>query len=173
MLLLAERLAPFRLMFLEDPVPPENTAALAKVTRSTPIPICTGEWRYRRDGFRDLIEQQACDLVHVDVAATGGMAEAKKIADLADLYYLPFAAHNITSPLGLVASSHVCAAVRNLNSMELPYHSDQVAWRWDLVRSPEPLIARGRFVVPQGPGLGVELNESVVNDHLAPGSAPL
>ena len=172
-LLLAERLAPFRLMFLEDPVPPENTAAIAKVTRSTPIPICTGEWRYRRDGFRDLIVQQACDLLHVDVAATGGMAEAKKIADLADLYYLPFAAHNITSPLGLVASSHVCAAVRNLNSMELPYHSDQVAWRWDLVRSPEPLIDGGRFVVPQWPGLGVELNESVVNDHLAPGSAPL
>ena len=172
-LLLAERLAPFRLMFLEDPVPPENTAAIAKVTRSTPIPICTGEWRYRRDGFRDLVEQQACDLLHVDVAATGGMAEAKKIADLADLYYLPFAAHNITSPLGLAASAHVCAAVRNLNSMELPYHSDQVAWRWDLVRSPEPLIDGGRFVVPQGPGLGVELNESVVNDHLAPGSAPL
>ena len=172
-LLLAERLAPFRLMFLEDPVPPENTAAMAKVTRSTAIPICTGEWRYRRDGFRDLIEQQACDLLHVDVAATGGMAEAKKIADLADLYYLPFAAHNITSPLGLVASSHVCAAVRNLNSMELPYHSDQVAWRWDLVRSPEPLIDGGRFVVPQGPGLGVELNEAVVNAHLAPGSAPL
>ena len=172
-LLLAERLAPFRLMFLEDPVPPENTAAIAKVTRGTPIPICTGEWRYRRDGFRDLIEQQACDLLHVDVAATGGMAEAKKIADLADLYHLPFAAHNITSPLGLVASSHVCAAVRNLNSMELPYHSDQVAWRWDLVRSPAPLIDAGRFVVPSGPGLGVELDETVVNDHLAPGSEPL
>lgn len=172
-LLLAERLQPFRLMFLEDPVPPENSAAIAKVTRSTPIPICTGEWRYRRDGFRELIEQQACDLLHVDVAATGGMGEAKKIADLADLYYLPFAAHNITSPLGLVASAHVCAAVRNLHTMELPYHADQVAWRWDLVRSPQPLVERGRFVVPQGPGLGVELDEAVVNDHLAAGSAPL
>ncbi|MDE0229569.1 MAG: mandelate racemase/muconate lactonizing enzyme family protein, partial [Spirochaetaceae bacterium] len=171
-LLLAERLTPFRLMFLEDPVPPENVTALAKVTRSTPIPICTGEWRYRCDGFRELIEQQACDLLHVDVAATGGMSEAKRIADLADLYYMPFAAHNITSPLGLVASAHVCAAVRNLNSMELPYHCDQVAWRWDLVRSPEPLIDRGRFVVPRGPGLGVELDETVVNAHLAPGSAP-
>ncbi len=172
-LLLAERLQPFRLMFLEDPVPPENSAAIAKVTRSTPIPICTGEWRYRRDGFRELIEQQACDLLHVDVAATGGMGEAKKIADLADLHYLPFAAHNITSPLGLVASAHVCAAVRNLHTMELPYHADQVAWRWDLVRSPQPLVERGRFVVPQGPGLGVELDAAVVNDHLAAGSAPL
>ena len=172
-LLLAERLEPFRLMFLEDPVPPENSAAIAKVTRSTPIPICTGEWRYRRDGFRELVEAQACDLLHVDVAATGGMGEAKKIADLADLHYLPFAAHNITSPLGLVASAHVCAAVRNLHTMELPYHVDQVAWRWDLVRSPQPLIERGRFVVPQGPGLGVELDEAVVNAHLAAGSAPL
>ena len=67
----------------------------------------------------------------------------------------------------------MCAAVRNLNSMELPYHSDQVAWRWDLVCSPAPLIDAGRFVVPSGPGLGVELDETVVNDHLAPGSAPL
>jgi L-alanine-DL-glutamate epimerase-like enolase superfamily enzyme len=160
-------------MFLEDPVPPENSDALAKVTRSTPIPICTGEWVFRRDGFRRLIERQACDLLHVDVAATGGIGEAKKIADFADLYYLPFAAHNITSPLGLVASAHVCAAVRNLHSMELPYHADQVAWRWDLVRSPRPLVRDGRFLVPQGPGLGVELNEEVVNRHLAPGSARL
>ena len=172
-ILLAQRLEPFALMFLEDPVPPENVDALAKVTGSTPIPICTGEWLYRRDGFRRLIERQACDLVHVDVAATGGVGEAKKIADLADLYYLPFVAHNITSPLGLVASAHVCAAVRNLNSMELPYHADQVAWRWDLLRGPGPLVRDGRFVVPQGPGLGVELNEEVVNRHLAPGSAPL
>ena len=172
-ILLAQRLEPFALMFLEDPVPPENVDAMAKVTGSTPIPICTGEWLYRRDGFRRLIERQACDLVHVDVAATGGVGEAKKIADLADLYYLPFVAHNITSPLGLVASAHVCAAVRNLNSMELPYHADQVPWRWDLLRGPRPLVRDGRFLVPQGPGLGVELNEEVVNRHLAPGSAPL
>ena len=170
-LLLAQRLEPFALMFLEDPVPPENSAALAKVTRSTPIPICTGEWVYRRDGFRRLIEQQACDMLHVDVSATGGIGEAKKIADLADLYYLPFVAHNITSPLGMVASGHVCAAVRNLHSMELPHHGDQVPWRWDLVRSPEPLIRDGRFLVPQGPGLGVELDVAVVNAHLAPGSS--
>ena len=172
-ILLAQRLEPFTLMFLEDPVPPENVDAMAKVTGSTPIPICTGEWLYRRDGFRRLIERQACDLVHVDVAATGGVGEAKKIADLADLYYLPLVAHNITSPLGLVASAHVCAAVRNLNSMELPYHADQVAWRWDLLRGPRPLVRDGRFLVPQGPGLGVELNEEVVNRHLAPGSARL
>lgn len=172
-ILLAQRLEPFALMFLEDPVPPENDAALAKVTGSTPIPICTGEWYCRADGFRRLVERQACDLVHVDVAAAGGVGEAKRIADLADLYYLPFAAHNITSPLGLVASAHVCAAVRNLHSMELPYHANQVAWRWELLRGAPRLVRGGRFLVPQGPGLGVELNAEVVNRHLAPGSRRL
>jgi L-alanine-DL-glutamate epimerase-like enolase superfamily enzyme len=161
------------LMFLEDPVPPENIDALAKVTGSTSIPICTGEYLYRRDGFRQLIQEQACDMLHVDVSATGGMLEAKKIADLADLYYMPFAAHNITSPFGMVTSAHVCAAVRNLHSMELPHHAEQVAWRWDLVRGDQPLLDAGSFVVPQGPGLGVELAEDAVNAHLAPGSGTL
>ena len=125
-LLLAERLEPFRLMFLEDPVPPDNIEAMAKVSGATKIPICTGEFLHRRDGFRPLIETQACDMLHIDASSTGGLLEAKKIADLADLYYMPCAFHNITSPLGLVASSHVCAAVRNLHTMEIPYHADQV-----------------------------------------------
>ncbi len=168
-ILLAKRLEPFDLMFLEDPVPPENIDAMAKVTAATSIPICTGEWVHRRDGFRPLIQQQACDMLHVDPSATGGLLEAKKIADLADLYYMPFAAHNITSPLGMTAAAHVCAAVRNLHSLELPYHADQVPWRWDLVESAAPLIEDGLFVVPQTPGLGVELNESIARAHLKPG----
>ena len=168
-LLLTQRLEPFNLMFLEDPVPPENIDAMGKVTASTSIPICTGEWVHRRDGFRRLIQEQACDMLHVDVSATGGILEAKKIADLADLYYMPFAAHNIVSPLGMVAAAHVCAAVRNLHSMELPYHADQVSWRWELVQSKETMIQDGQFVVPDGPGLGVELNETIFRAHLKQG----
>ena len=172
-LLLAERFEPLALMFLEDPVPPENIDAMAKVTASTSIPICTGEYIYRRDGFRPLIQEQACDMLHVDVSATGGLLEAKKIADLADLYYMPFAAHNIVSPFGMVASAHVCAAVRNLHSMELPHHAEQVDWRWQLVTTDQPLVAGDRFRVPDGPGLGVELDEEVMARHLAPGSGTL
>jgi L-alanine-DL-glutamate epimerase-like enolase superfamily enzyme len=85
-LLLAQRLEKFHLMFLEDPVPPENIDAMGKVTASTRIPICTGEWVHRRDGFRRLIETQACDILHIDISSTGGILEGKKIADLADLY---------------------------------------------------------------------------------------
>jgi len=166
---LAERLEPFDLMFLEDPVPNDNVEAMAKVTESTSIPICTGEYLFRRDGFRDLIQQQACDMLHVDASGTGGLLEAKRIADLADLYYMPFAAHNITSPIGVTATAHVCAAVRNFIVMELPYHANQVPWRWDLAISDEPLIQENAFVLPDKPGLGVELNEEVAREHLTPG----
>ena len=165
---LAECLEPFDLMFLEDPVPNDNVDAMAKVSAATSIPICTGEFLFRRDGFRDLIQSQACDMLHVDVSGTGGMLEAKKIADLADLYYMPFAAHNITSPIGMTATAHVCAAVRNFIVMELPYHADQVEWRWDLAISEEPLIQDNAFVVPEAPGLGIELNEEVAGEHLMP-----
>ena len=165
---LAECLEPFDLMFLEDPVPNDNVDAMAKVSAATSIPICTGEFLFRRDGFKDLIQSQACDMLHVDVSGTGGMLEAKKIADLADLYYMPFAAHNITSPIGMTATAHVCAAVRNFIVMELPYHADQVEWRWDLAISEEPLIQENEFVVPEQPGLGIELNEEVAMEHLMP-----
>ena len=167
---LAERLEPFDLMFLEDPVPNDNVEAMAKVSSATSIPICTGEFLFRRDGFRELIQTQACDMLHVDVSGTGGILEAKKIADLADLYYMPFAAHNITSPIGMTATAHVCAAVRNFIVMELPYHADQVDWRWDLAISDEPLMQDNAFVVPEQPGLGVEINAEVAREHLMPGS---
>ena len=167
---LAERLEPFDLMFLEDPVPNDNVEAMAKVTAATSIPICTGEFLFRRDGFRELIQSQACDMLHVDVSGTGGILEAKKIADLADLYYIPFAAHNITSPIGMTATAHVCAAVRNFIVMELPYHADQVEWRWDLAISNEPLMQDSVFVVSEQPGLGVEINADVAREHLMPGS---
>ena len=166
---LARRLEPFKLMFLEDPVPPENIDAMAKVTASTTIPICTGEWVHRRDGFRTLIQNQACDMLHVDVSSTGGLLEGKRIADMADMYYMPFAAHNITSPLGLAAASHVCAAVRNLHTMELPYHWNEPLWRWDLVDAGAPLIQDAKFVVPDGPGLGVEIAEDVARQHIKDG----
>ncbi|MCZ6632622.1 MAG: mandelate racemase/muconate lactonizing enzyme family protein [bacterium] len=168
-ILLAQRLEKFQLMFLEDPVPPENIEAMGKVTASTSIPICTGEWVHRRDGFRRLIETQACDMLHIDISSTGGILEGKKIADLADLYYMPAAFHNIVSPLGMVASAHAAAAVRNLHAIELPYHADQVDWRWELVDSGEPLIQEGEFVLPQGPGLGVSFNEDLAREHLKEG----
>ena len=79
------------LLWLEDPIPPENIAAMEGVTKSTRTPICTGENFYTRFGFRDLIETQAADIISPDMAKAGGLLEGRRIADLADMYYIPIA----------------------------------------------------------------------------------
>jgi L-alanine-DL-glutamate epimerase-like enolase superfamily enzyme len=95
---LAQALEPFDLLWLEDPVPPENIEAQRHVTHSTRTPICTGENLYRKYGYRELIEKQAARLIAPDIPKMGGLMEAKKVADHADLYYIPLAPHNVASP---------------------------------------------------------------------------
>ena len=85
---LATNWKPVRPMWLEDPVPPDNIEAMARVTHAINIPVCTGENLYGRQGFRKLIEMQACSGVHIDIPKSGGLLESKKISDLADLYYI-------------------------------------------------------------------------------------
>ena len=85
---LARALEPVKPMWLEDPVPPDNAEAMAYVRRSVNVPICTGENLYGRQGFRKLIELQACDAVHIDVPKSGGLLESKRISDLAEMYYI-------------------------------------------------------------------------------------
>ncbi len=91
---LAQALEPFDLLWLEDPVPPENIEAQRHVTHSTRTPISTGENLYRKYGYRELIEKQAARIIAPDIPKMGGLAEAKKVADHADLYYIRIAPHN-------------------------------------------------------------------------------
>ena len=105
-------IVPAKPMWLEDPVPPGNAEAMARVTHAVDIPICTGENLYTRDGFRRLIELQGCDIVHIDIPKSGGLMEAKRIHDLADNYYIWTAAHNPASPVGTIASCHAAASMR-------------------------------------------------------------
>jgi len=164
---MARAFEPFHLMWLEDPVPPGNWEAMARVTAATTTPICTGENLYTRLGLRDLIVNQACDILQVDIPKAGGLLESKKIADMADLYFMPFAAHNVCSPVGTMAGVHVCATMRNFYLLE--FHAQDVEWWHDLVIREERLIQEGYIAVPEEPGLGLELNEDVARAHLAPG----
>ncbi|MCU1262085.1 MAG: Mandelate racemase/muconate lactonizing enzyme C-terminal domain protein, partial [Bryobacterales bacterium] len=127
---LGRELEPVKPMWLEDPVPPENVEAMARVTQSIGIPVCTGENLYGRQGFRKLIEMQACSGVHIDVPKSGGLLESKKISDLADLYYIWTACHNPASPVGTIASCHAAAAMREFRIHEL---ANWVEWWPDLV----------------------------------------
>ena len=99
-------------MWLEDPVPPDNIEAMARVTQSIGIPVCTGENLYGRQGFRRLIEMQACSGVHIDIPKSGGLLESKKISDHAEMYYIWTACHNPASPVGTVASCHAASAMQ-------------------------------------------------------------
>lgn len=165
---LAKELEPLRPMWLEDPTPPDNVEALKRVTDNSPVPICCGENHYTRHGFRTMITTQAVDIVQPDIPKTGGLLESKKIADLADLYYLPFAAHNVSSPIGTIAACHTCASMRNF--LVLEFHAQDVPW-WDgLIEGDGPVIQEGYIPLPDEPGLGVELDEEVARAHLSEGA---
>jgi len=165
---LAQALEPFDLLWLEDPVPPENLEAQRHVTHSTRTPICTGENLYRTHGFRELIEKQAARIIAPDIPKMGGLAEAKKVADHADLYYIPIAPHNVASPIGTVAGAHVCAAMKNFLVME--FHANDVDWWSELVREGPPIVD-GFIEVNDRPGHGLTLNDEVARAHLKPGSS--
>jgi L-alanine-DL-glutamate epimerase-like enolase superfamily enzyme len=164
---LAQTLEPYDLLWLEDPVPPENIDALAKVAASTRTPICTGENLYRKHGYRDLIEKQAADIVSPDIPKMGGLLEARKVADHADMYYIPIAPHNVSSPIGTVAAAHLCAAIPNFLVIE--FHAFDVPW-WDDLVLEGPVIRDGFIHLSEKPGHGLELNEEVARAHLKPGS---
>lgn len=166
---LARELEPFHLLWLEDPVPPDNIEALKRVTDHSPVPICSGENHYTRHGLRPMITAQAVDIVQPDIAKAGGLLEAKKIADLADIYYLPLAVHNVSSPIGTMAVCHACAGMRNFLILE--FHAQDIAWWDDLVAGQGSLIQEGYIKLPDKPGLGIELNEEVCREHLQQGAA--
>jgi L-alanine-DL-glutamate epimerase-like enolase superfamily enzyme len=165
---LAQALEPFDLLWLEDPVPPENLEAQRHVTHTTRTPICTGENLYRKHGFRELIEKQAARIIAPDIPKMGGLMEAKKVADHADLYYVPVAPHNVASPIGTVAGAQVCAAMNNFLVIE--YHAHDVPW-WDDLVGGGPTIQGGFIHLDDRPGHGLELDEDVARAHLAPGSS--
>lgn len=164
---LARALEPYDLLWLEDPVPPENIDALAKVAASTSTPICTGENLYRKHGYRELIEKQAADIISPDIPKMGGLLEARKVADHADTYYIPIAPHNVSSPIGTVAAAHVCAAIPNF--LVLEFHAMDVPW-WDDLVTGGPVIKDGFIHLTDKPGHGLELNEDVARAHLKPDS---
>jgi galactonate dehydratase len=165
---IAKALEGLDLLWLEEPVPPENIDAMREVKASTSTPICAGENLYLRWGFKDLIEKQAVDIIMPDLPKCCGLSEGKKIANMAEVYYIPLAPHNVCGPLGTIASCHCCASVPNFLVLE---------WHWmerphwhDLVLADPPLIQDGYITLNDRPGLGWELNEEAAEKHLRPGT---
>lgn len=161
---LANALEPYELMWLEDVVPPENIDVQREVTRATSTPIAAGENRFRVHEFKDMLYGQAVDIVTPDPSTCGGIGESMRIADRAEENYIVFSPHNVCSPLGTMACVHLCAAIPTADVLE--YHALEVDWWDDLLVQEEPLIQEGYIEVPEESGLGIELDEDVMQEHL-------
>jgi L-alanine-DL-glutamate epimerase-like enolase superfamily enzyme len=168
MITVAHELEPFRILWLEDPVPPNNTAALREVSAKVRIPIATGENLFLFEGFQEIIAQHALSIVTPDLQKVGGLAVAQSIASFADVHSMGVAPHNISSPIGTMASAHFCASIPNFLALE--FHASDVPFWNDLVEGvSKPIIQNGLITVPDKPGLGVTLNEEVARGYARKG----
>lgn len=161
---LGQALEPYRLLWIEDPIPVGNMVALAKVSQETSTPICTGELLNTRYEYRELFERQAADIVMPDLARTGGVLEMKKSAALADTYYVPMAPHNMVGPIATIASAHLCTCIPNFLILE--YQLGDVPWIDELLSHPVD-VRDGHLHLTDRPGLGVELNHKAVERYRA------
>jgi len=164
----ARELEPFRLMWLEDPVPPNNVAALKEVSSKVNVPIATGENLFLFEGFEEIIAEHALSVVTPDLQKVGGLSIAHSIAQFADVHTMPVAPHNISSPVGTLLSAHYCAAIPNFLALE--FHASDVPFWNELVEGmPKPIIQSGFITLPETPGLGVTLNEDVARRYARKG----
>ena len=155
----------FNLAWMEDIIPWENTELLKKITDAIDVPTCTGEDIYLKESFINLARNHAVDILHPDIATSGGILETHKIGDAIEEYGVPMAMHMANSPVSAFASVHVAAATENF--LVLENHSVDVPAWGDIVDGVEkPIINKGYIKVPEGPGLGFELNEGALKKLL-------
>jgi len=162
---LGRAVEPYRLAWLEDLIPWMYADQWREITEAIETPTLTGEDIYLKEEFIKLIDSRAVDIVHPDLASSGGLLETKKIGDYAEERGVAMAMHFAGTPISFMANVHCAAATQNFISLE--HHSVDVDYWEDLVTGFDgPMIEQGFAIVPEKPGLGVELNEEVVKRHL-------
>lgn len=156
----------YRLAWLEDMIPWRFTDQLKQIAQAIETPLTTGEDIYLKEEFVKLIDAGAVDIVHPDLATSGGLLETKKIGDYAEEKGVAMAMHFAGTPVSFMANVHCAAATQNF--MALEHHSVDVDYWTSLVKTKVPMIEKGFANVPEAPGLGIELNDEVVKKHLDP-----
>lgn len=159
---IAQELAQFKPMWFEEPTPPDNLEALKAVRDKSPVAISAGERLYNLHDYKDLFEMRAADYIQPDISHAGGMMELKKIAAVAEAYYIPFAPHNPSGPVANAASLQLAACCTNFSILEIMY--SDVPWRAD-VTNEELQYADGYMTIPDKPGLGIEIDEEACLAH--------
>lgn len=159
---IARSLEPYGIMYLEDPMLPDNLEAYATLARETPIPVCISERLATRYRFREMFEARAVDVAMYDVTWCGGISEARKISDMADTYKIPTSPHTGGGPILWFASIHVATTLTNFYIMESVYHLYNDLYPHFLKEVPRPVD--GYVTAPDRPGLGVELRDEVLRN---------
>ena len=159
---IAKELEQFKPMWFEEPTPPDNLEALKAVREKSPVAISAGERLYNLRQYKDLFEMRAADYIQPDISHAGGIMELKKIAAVADAYYIPFAPHNPSGPVANAATLQLAACCPNFSILEIMY--SDVSWRAD-VTDEELHYADGYMDIPDKPGLGIEIDENACLSH--------
>jgi L-alanine-DL-glutamate epimerase-like enolase superfamily enzyme len=164
---LGEALEQFNLAWLEDMVPWQFTEHWIQLERALKTPVCTGEDIYLKEGFLPLLQAHAVNVIHPDLATSGGILETKKIGDLAQEHGISMALHMAGTPISTMAAVHCAAATENFIALE--HHFTEVPFWGDFIGGlPKPIIQDGYIPVPDSPGLGFTLNEDAIREHLIP-----
>ena len=163
---IAEELEPYRPMFIEEPILPDQNDALAKLEAHTTIPIATGERMYTRWDFKRILEDNSVDIIQPDLSCAGGITEVRKIASMAEAYDVALAPHCPIGPLALAASVHVDASTPNALIQEQTIYRGTGAL--DYLENPDVFAHdRGYVAIPDTPGLGLEIDEEHVRERSA------
>jgi L-alanine-DL-glutamate epimerase-like enolase superfamily enzyme len=157
---IARALEPFSPLWLEEMLPQDNLAAYRELASSTTLPLCLSERLMTRYGFRELVENRAARIIMPDICWCGGISEAKRIASMAETYYLPVAPHNCGGPILHFASAHLAANLTNLYMLETVRRHYLEDYEGLLSVNLRPV--GGEIPLAPGPGLGVELEPGVL-----------
>ena len=153
---LMKALSPFDLFFFEESVQPDDLTGLERLRQADPtMDLAAGERLYSKWEFRSILEKRLLDIIQPDLCHAGGISEVKKIAAMAEAYYVQVAPHNPQGPISTAAAAHLGLAIPNFLVLEYvrqdPYRDQAMCESW--------IVNEGCLFVPDEPGLGVELNE--------------
>ena len=165
---LGKALEKYNLAWLEDMVPWQHADLMKQITMAVDIPVLTGEDIFLKEEFMKLVDMHAVDIIHPDLASSGGLLETKKIGDYAEDGGVAMAMHFAGTPVSFMANVHCAAATANFLALE--HHSVDVPWWEDAVKTTgkagKPIFEDGFAPVQDGPGLGIELVDEVLKEHL-------
>ncbi|RKF17183.1 mandelate racemase/muconate lactonizing enzyme family protein [Roseovarius spongiae] len=157
---LGRAIAPYDPLWYEEPVPPDNVAAMAEVARATGVPVATGERLTSKAEFAPVLRAAAASILQPALGRAGGIWEVKKIAAMAEVYNAQMAPHLYAGPIEWAANLHLAASIPNLlmvETIETAFHSDLIG---GTIR-----VEDGHVVPPDAPGLGIEVDEALARAH--------